>query len=76
MNTRGETDDDILIVGRNELALRIQDQRAVRPHAVQADGKQLHDFARVIFVGMRAECDVALVVAAHVEVKAHRRMTA
>ena len=51
----GEADDDVLIVSGHHIAFGIEDQRAVRPHAVQADGEQLENLAGIIFVGMRAE---------------------
>ena len=66
--------DDILAVGRHEGVLRIQHQGSVRPHPVEADGKKLVDFAGVIFVGMEAGDEAALVVALHVEIDAHDRM--
>ena len=74
MNDAGKAHDDILAVGRHEIALRIQNQRAVRPQPVQADGKELLDFARIIFVGVQAGDEAALVVALHVQIQTHRRM--
>ena len=67
----GKTLDDRLVVGRHQRALRVHHQRAVRPLAIQADGEQLHDFAGVVFVRVRAGDEAALAVGAHVEIQAH-----
>ncbi len=69
----GNAHDDVLVISRNQVVLRIQHQRAVGPHPIQADREQLHDLAGVILVGMGAGDDTAHIVGSHVEEEPHRR---
>ena len=61
----GESGDDCLIVSRNRLARRIFQQRPIRIQTVQADGKELQDFTRIVFIRIR------LLVVGHVQIVAH-----
>src|SRR5882724_12165450 len=65
--------NNILVIRWNQVTGRIHNQRAVRPDAIQADRKQLHDLAGIVLVGMRSGDDAALVIALHVEVETHGR---
>ncbi len=51
---------------------RRQYRRAIRIQHVGADGKQLHEFARIVFVGVRTRS--GLDVVGHVQIVAHGRI--
>ena len=69
----GKPHDNILVVGRHEIAGRIHNQRAVGPQAVKTDGEELLDLPGIILVCMCAVDETAFVVALHIEIEAHCR---
>ena len=71
VNAKAERHHVILGVGGNRIAGAIQDGRAIDIQLVETQAEELHDFARVVFVGVLA--DGGLVVVDHVQVVAHRR---
>ncbi len=68
-----ETFDHAFVIGRNRQAIGVEHERSVGMQFVQPDGKQLQDFARVIFVGAASAGRVFLVIAQHVQIATHRR---
>ena len=68
-----QSHDLTLRVSRHHLIFRIQNQRAVRPHAEEANRKQLLDFSRVVLIRNTSGADIRLVVLLHVQIPAHRR---
>jgi hypothetical protein len=69
-----EAFDDGLIESRNGLAQRVALRRAVRVELHEADGEQLHELARVVFVGADISRRVRFLIAEHREVHAHHRV--
>ena len=69
--------DGGLIVSRDRLAGGIELQRAVGLEEIQPEGEELHDFARIIFVGQRdgdaAGVEGGLGVAERAEINTHHR---
>src|SRR5262249_39782326 len=61
----GERIDHRLVVSRNGLTLSIPHQGSVRIQPVEADGEELKNFARVIFIRS------GFIVIRHVEIVAH-----
>ena len=64
----------ILVVAGNRLTVGIELLRAIRVQLEQTDRKQLHDFARVVFVWLGVATRVRLIVVHHVEEIAHGRV--
>ena len=62
-----------VVVGFLRVAAGVQCQGAVGLQAVQTDGKELHDLAGVVFVRQSAGDRVGLLVALHIEIRAHGR---
>ena len=68
----GEAAYRVLVIGRNRLAARSL-HGAVRIEPDQPDRKQLHDLARVVFVGADVGVEIRLAVLEHRQVVAHDR---
>ncbi len=66
--------DDRLIVGRQRFAGRVERPRPVGIQLDESDREELHELARVVFVGTDVTHRVRLLVAEHVEKPAHRRV--
>ena len=69
----GKANDLALGIGVDRRVFGIQDQRAIRPHAVEPQGEELLDLTGVVFVRNTPDRLVRFVVAEHVEIPAHRR---
>ena len=69
---RGQALDVGVGVGRDGLTGRVELLRSIVIQLIEADGEELHDFARVVLVGIGG--GVAFVVAEHGEHLAHHRV--
>lgn len=65
----GEAHDIVIGIRRNGLAGAVELLSTVVVELIEADGGQLHDFSRVVFIGVSG--GVSLVIAEHGEVFAH-----
>ena len=70
----GEALDDRLVVSWHRVEFGIEDEGAVGPEAIQADGEELQDLAGVVLIGNAANGDVAIAVPEHIEIPAHGGM--
>ena len=70
----GELGDVLVGVGWNREAVGVESSRAILIEFPQADGKQLHDFASIIFIGKNVVDRIGFPVLQVAEIKTHAGM--